>query len=374
MSDLVSRLPEDKIMKQFGLMDQGIFDPEFAEEELMPQSSTYIDPYFALHGRTRPSQPILEGNIGDVYTAGKEFLSDPHNALATAGFATGILEPIGIGADIFDALLYLGEGDLWGAGYATAAAIPGLSLWARGAKQKAKAGRMVKEGEIIKETLMDGDTAFHQWNKYINNLGKESNYINPTTIKSIDGREYVVSTTGKFSDFLDEKRYVSKGWKVDGSSRRGPYGREIVIVKIKDAESGEEIFQPFYRSTGTGEPSMKSQGNWLPFEGHSPKASNAYIEMLEADGSISKFHGYNEDMVKFHKSTPDDIKSGKVSWSLLTDSKGYTTTPTPGGPGWYIKAFKNFDGNRVNTSISKTKRGLDVHEAIDHYLRFIWNR
>jgi len=46
-------------------------------------------------------------------------------------------------------------------------------------------------------------------------------------------------------------------------------GRQMTAVKLK-GKAGE-IIQPFYRSTGFGEPAIKSKGKFLPFEGLLPK-------------------------------------------------------------------------------------------------------
>ena len=103
-------------------------------------------------------------------------------------------------------------------------------------------------------------------------------------------------------------------------------GREMVTAKYSHAKTGGSILQPFYKSTGSGVPSLKSGGKWLPFEGILPKGS-------------------------------------RVPYTRQTSMKTWKTEPLTMQPGWIIKGFKRggkgWGGHIVSTG--STKACLPMH-------------
>ena len=110
-------------------------------------------------------------------------------------------------------------------------------------------------------------------------------------------------------------------------------GREVSAV-MYDTKQGS-VIQPFYKSSGRGEPTMKSHGKWLPFEG--VHTSAARVEGLDVIGK----HGKTKD------------------WSMADR-------------GWFVKGFKKpgemgkvFD----TSSAGRMKRGLPIHEETTELLK-----
>tara|TARA_R100001230_G_C5631617_1_gene139174 strand:- start:213 stop:680 length:468 start_codon:yes stop_codon:yes gene_type:complete len=69
--------------------------------------------------------------------------------LDTAGFLSGPLEPVGMGADLLSGLISLQQGDYGRAGLSGLALVPGLGLMA-GTTKKAKI-RVDRSGNIVKD-------------------------------------------------------------------------------------------------------------------------------------------------------------------------------------------------------------------------------
>ena len=94
------------------------------------------------------NRPEDQGNRKDLW----ESVSTPvHALLGGLGMASGIGEPVGIGADILDTALYWLEGDKTGAGLSAAAIIPGVGL----ASGTTKLGRLVRKKKKLTETVED---------------------------------------------------------------------------------------------------------------------------------------------------------------------------------------------------------------------------
>jgi hypothetical protein len=180
-------------------------------------------------------------------------------------------------------------------------------------------GDLAGSNKIISKSLLKGSSASARKNKELVVLGDNSRYINTEIItvpSASKTTKYQVSHTERFVDLIPD---VSNA-------------RPAVIVKIKNLDSGNTIFQPFYRSTGRGH-SAKSAGNWLPFEGILGKGTDVVIN--------------------YGKNSSKKIKPGMVN------------------EGWLVKGFKNKDGAIITSSLfeGKIKRGLPTHEKIDFYLR-----
>jgi len=104
-------------------------------------------------------------------------------------------------------------------------------------------------------------------------------------------------------------------------------GRDMTAVMFRGKKGS--ILQPFYRSTGLGEPTIKSGGKFLPFEGILPK-------------KLSAGWGSGESVL---------IGGHKVG----------------NAPGWMIKGFKQPGATRGKAIFSSTqnvgmKEGLPIHQ------------
>ena len=147
----------------------------------------------------------------------------------------------------------------------------------------------------------------------------------------------------KFKPIGTVKTPSGKKYGVSVSSRSMKYsGREMVTAKY--SSEGRSILQPFYKSSGTGVPSLKSGGKWLPFEGILPKGS-------------------------------------RVPYTRQTSMKTWKTEPLTMQPGWIIKGFKRggkgWGGHIIGTGAKKA--GLPMHsetgKLISSYQRsFGFNR
>lgn len=123
-------------------------------------------------------------------------------------------------------------------------------------------------------------------------------------------------------------------------------GRPARIVKIVDRDSGITIFQPFYKSTGTGVPGIKSKGKWLPFEGLLPRG-HSVTTINKGIGTVSK----GKDAIFKYELGPGEMPAG---WLI----KGFKSPRAPD------KIFSSSSGG-------VPKEGLDIHRSIGKMLRDI---
>jgi hypothetical protein len=207
-----------------------------------------------------------------------------------------------------------------------------------------------------------------EWNRKLISLGQNSKYTNPKKI-SIKNENYMIKTT-KPTNKIDPQR-------------------STVVVEIK-TPGGKKIYQPFYRSTGTGVPEMKSKGNWLPFEGHLPAGmEKLFIKTGKNKGynleGPSRQYTKNQKWYMKIKNKPIEVsytqikdlsKNTGLSVSKLLAKNKISVQLNPNlyhSEGWLIKAYKNSRGELIDSSIRKPKRGMPIHEEIDLYLRKLFN-
>ena len=173
-----------------------------------------------------------------------------------------------------------------------------------------------KTPRILKDLKLSLGKAFeHKVNKAIIDIGIKGKYKKIGKYKTKKGN-YDISVTDESLD-INKKRLAK-------------------VVKMEDKERGLTIFQPFYKSTGRGKPSIKSKGKWLPFEGVLP------------EGHIIKF------------GTGSAYK-GKRALFAHELSKGEMPA------GWFIKGFKD-PTNQIWSTGSK-KAGMPIHEHIGKLIR-----
>lgn len=267
-------------------------------------------------------EPDFTGESAQYYI--DKYVNRPEDAMTVEGLhnvlsKTGIINPF---ADMADFALYLLEGDKKGMAYSAAAIIPGMSY-----------GK-----NIVNKALTQGSDYYSKFNKALNKLGNNESYINPTSIKV------------NFKDKVKKYKISHTNGYVPYKSTSGSV-RPAVVVKI-EGSSGNILYQPFYRSTGRGVPSMNSKGDWLPFEGVLPLNKSIKVNNQKIEG-ISQ------------RSFQHELIQKKLNPNIKISSSGMPE-------GWVIKAFKSPDGNLYNTSIGgKTKRGLPLHEKISNYLNKI---
>jgi hypothetical protein len=239
-----------------------------------------------------------------------------HVALAMAGMVPG---PAGMAADIADIALYAKEGDLKGMGWAFLAAIPILG-------QVAAAKKIWKAPRVLADIRLSAGKSFeHTVNKGIVDLGMKSKYKSLGKIKTKAG-EYDISVT-KDEIFLNKKRHIR-------------------VIKMKDKEQGITVFQPFYKSTGRGVPSIESKGKWFPFEGILPRKHTIDYYSWSKGGEPLKRRYIGKDM----------------GWAF---EQGIGEMPT----GWFIKGFKSPRFPARIYSTGSRKSGLDIHKDIGKLIR-----
>ena len=274
---------------------------------------------------------------------------DKHLALALAGMVPG---PAGFTADITDAALYASEKDWKGMGWALLGAVPLLGQVAT-MKKFSKASRVLSDLK-----LTEGKSFEHAKNSIIDHIGKKGNYKHLGNVKTKNGN-FVISVTEESVDvsmrgpdlLKDLIKNVGKKKDYDfddligsmvNKSIRGK--RPAVVVKMVDEKRGITLLQPFYRSTGRGEPTIKSIGKWLPFEGLLP------------EGHVVK-----------------TFKGGKATLSKGKDAiMRYELDAGEMPKGWVIKGFKapQNPGKIHSSSIGgKVKEGLPIHQDISKMLQ-----
>ena len=271
-------------------------------------ASKYVDKY--------TNRPEDAGSIEGV-----------HNTLEGMGY----INPL---ADIANSSIYLLEGNYGMAGLSLMAALPVV-------------GELAGVNKIINKSLLKGPSAYAKKNKELVKLGDNSRYINTEIINipstqtgKVISNNYQISHTDDYMELIAD---------IAGK-------RPAVVVKIKNLDSGNTVFQPFYRSSGTGH-SSKSAGNWLPFEGVLSEGTDVVIN-----------YGKNNS-----KKIWSPLKEGnwRKDITIKKPDGGLGFKPGMTKEGWLVKGFKNKDGAIITSSLfeNKVKRGLPVHEKIDFYLR-----
>ena len=173
-----------------------------------------------------------------------------------------------------------------------------------------------KTPRILKDLRLSlGKTFEHRVNKAIIDIGMKGKYKKIGKYKTKKGN-YDISVTEESLD-INKKRLAK-------------------VVKLEDKERSITIFQPFYKSTGRGKPSIKSKGKWLPFEGVLPE----------------------KHILKYARG--GEIKGQRAFWAGELN-KGEMPA------GWFIKAFKDA-ANQIWSTGSK-KSGLPIHEHIGELVR-----
>jgi len=280
-----------------------------------------------------------------TYKSGKE---DKHIALALAGMIPG---PTGFSADITDAALYASEKDWKGMGWSLLGAVPLLGQVAT-MKKFSKAARVLSDLKLAR-----GKSFEHAKNAAISHIGTNGKYKKLGNVKTKNGN-FVISVTEESVDVSMKGPDLLKGlhknvgkkesYELDdllGSMvNKVPKGkRPAVVVKMVDEKRGITILQPFYKSTGRGEPSIKSVGKWLPFEGVLPEG-HVVKTLKRGKERLSK----GKDVMMRYELGPGDMPKG---WVI----KGFKAPQTPG----VIHS---------SSSGGKVKEGLNIHQEIGKLL------
>ena len=110
-------------------------------------------------------------------------------------------------------------------------------------------------------------------------------------------------------------------------------------------KTSDVIHQPFYRSSGTGVASIKSEGKWIPFEGVLPLGNDISIVGRSGERVFKA-----KDAIFKHDFGPGEMPLG-----------------------WVIKGFKSPKlGKIVSSSIGGVpKEGLKIHQDIGKMLQKI---
>lgn len=238
-----------------------------------------------------------------------------HLALAMAGMTPG---PTGVAADLADFALYAKEKDYKNMGWSALAAIPILG-------QVVTAKKFWKAPRILADLKLSIGKGFeNNVNKGIVDLGMKGEYKNIGKFSSKIAN-YDISAT-KNGILLNKKRLIK-------------------VVKMEDKSQDIVVFQPFYRSTGRGVPSLKSKGKWFPFEGLLPEKHTI------------DYYSWGKGRTPLRKKYTGE----SFNWA---DERGKNEMPT----GWIIKGFKSpANPDRIISTGSK-KSGLEIHEHIGKLL------
>jgi len=273
---------------------------------------------------------------------------DIHDSLMIAGMTPG---PTGMAADIADTALYLKDKDWKNALWSAIAIIPFLGI-------AATARRFKKGLGVLSDSrLLNGSTRESVINNILEKIGTTGNY---KYLGTIDGKagKYAASASGETIDIsinrknileaLNKKFPKKTEWELeeimDAIITKNVNGkRPAKIVKIKNLDTGDEFFQPFYRSTGRGEPTINSAGKWLPFEGVLPEG--LAVSIKKGPNQINKVIG--KDGLFKH-----DFKPGEMP------------------VGWVIKGYKQpFTGEIISSSVrGVVKEGTKSHQKIGNFL------
>jgi len=200
-------------------------------------------------------------------------------------------------------------------------------------------------------------TIQHVMNNLLEHLGKKGTYRQIGTYSSKKANYDISVTNESISNISDRgidliKRLQTKFpnassydesmlMKVIKGSKR-----PAKIVKIVNRDNGETIFQPFYKSTGRGEPSIRSAEKWLPFEGVLP---NKHSVTITRRGIETKYKA--KDAIFKHDFEPGELPVG-----------------------WVIKGVKQpmaFGKIFSSSSSGKVKEGSRIHQEITRMLKEI---
>lgn len=159
----------------------------------------------------------------------KNFDSDPHTTLDVMGMASGQLEPVGIAADLLNAVLYAIEGDRGNAATSGVAVVPVLSLGVAG-------GRLAVRTESLAKEVLSGSAR----------VGEivEIEVTNPVTSNIRSGK-----ALWKSADESDAQHYFPRivdNHALDGSSftLTGGDGVERTLYQVEGSLNGKEgIFE-----------------------------------------------------------------------------------------------------------------------------------
>ena len=159
----------------------------------------------------------------------KNFDSDPHTTLDVMGMASGQLEPVGIAADLLNAVLYAIEGDWGNAATSGVAVVPVLSLGVAG-------GRLAVRTESLAKEVLSGSAR----------VGEivEIEVTNPVTSNIRSGK-----ALWKSADESDAQHYFPRivdNHALDGSSftLTGGDGVERTLYQVEGSLNGKEgIFE-----------------------------------------------------------------------------------------------------------------------------------
>ena len=184
----------------------------------------------------------------------------------------------------------------------------------------------------------------------IKNILFKNKYLYEGAVKGASGRRQMINK--KFADIMGSSEFSPVGQvkspagkMVDMfiSDKSMQYaGREMRTVAYKGKES--TLLQPFYKSTGTGTPNLKTTGEWMPFEGILTRS--AKIKSWEAGGS------------------------GIVTASKRT--RGLKEVPFQNEPGWLIKGHRRPGVEKIMGDAGK--RGLQMHEQTSKILQSYFNK
>ena len=271
------------------------------------------------------------------YTGGKadeyieQYTDRPEDAGTLEGLhatlsGIGIVNPI---ADLANMSLYVMEGDWAMAGVSGLAALSVVPTAFTSSKK------------IIAKSLTEGTDNFSKYNQKLNEIGETASYVNKKIINE-GGVDVAISHSNK--------TIVERG-------------RAAVVVKVENLKTGKITYQPFYRSTGTGH-SAKSVYNWLPFEGMmTSSGSSVSVRVTNTKNKIYK--SADERLPGWRGTGPDGVLE-----RIPGTDRGVRFKKDITQPGWLVKAFKNFQDELVDSNAAgKIKRGLPLHEKIDHHLR-----
>ena len=159
----------------------------------------------------------------------KNFDSDPHTTLDIMGMASGPLEPVGIAADLLNAVLYAIEGDWGNAATSGVAVVPVLGLGVAG-------GRLAVRTESLAKEVLSGSAR----------VGEivEIEVTNPVTSNIRSGK-----ALWKSADESDAQHYFPRivdNHALDGSSftLTGGDGVERTLYQVEGSLNGKEgIFE-----------------------------------------------------------------------------------------------------------------------------------
>jgi len=235
-----------------------------------------------------------------------------------------------------------------------------LKVGIRGAKDVYKKISNILSDQTLLNPKVKGPGTFtiqHVMNNLLEHLGKKGTYRQIGTYSSKKANYDISVTNESISNISDKGIDLIKRLKTkfpNASSYDESMLMKVIkgskrpakIVKIVNRDNGQTIFQPFYKSTGRGEPSIRSAEKWLPFEGVLP---NKHFVTITSRGMKAKYKA--KDAMWKH-----DFKPGEapVGWVI----KGVKQPIAPG------KIFSSSNSGKV-------KEGFHIHQEITKMLKEI---